>query len=78
MVSINMNHVFKHPNYYNYNRNIDHILIDEVLENFKKKKKFSSEIFDELFQQKIMNTIKTIEIFKGNLENSDIAFLEKN
>ena len=57
---------------------IDHILIDEVLENFKKKKKFSSEIFDELFQQKIMNTIKSIEIFKGNLENSDIAFLEKN
>ena len=69
---------FKHPNYYNYNRNIDHILIDEVLENFKKKKKFPSEIFDELSQQKIMNTIKTIEIFKGNLENSDIAFLEKN
>ena len=29
---------FKHPNYYTYNKNINHILIDELLHNLQKKK----------------------------------------
>ena len=28
---------YKHPNYYKYNNDIDHILIDELLKNLKKK-----------------------------------------
>ena len=28
---------FKHPNYYNYNNDIDHIFVDEIIENFRKK-----------------------------------------
>ena len=28
---------FKHPNYYEYNKDINHILLDQVLENLKKK-----------------------------------------
>ena len=35
---------FKHPNYYNYNRNIEHILVDEVLANLQEKKIFNSDI----------------------------------
>ena len=31
---------FKHPNYYKYNKNINHILIDEFLNNLKKKRLF--------------------------------------
>ena len=34
---------FKHPNYYKYNKNINHIFIDVFLENLKKKKDFSIE-----------------------------------
>ena len=31
---------YKFPNYYNYNKNIDEILIDELIEKIKLKKKF--------------------------------------
>ena len=30
---------FKHPNYYKYNNNIDHIFIDELLKNLTNGKK---------------------------------------
>jgi len=69
---------FKYPNYYNYNRNIDHILVDEFLENIKNKKYFSSKIFDIGEQKEIMNSIEMIEIFKGNLNDSDICFITKS
>ena len=68
---------FMHPNYYDYNRDIDHILVDEFLENLKNKKTFSSNIFDNFEQKKLINSIKMIEVFKGNLNDSDISFITK-
>tara|TARA_B100001564_G_C20495979_1_gene603958 strand:- start:155 stop:898 length:744 start_codon:yes stop_codon:yes gene_type:complete len=68
---------FKHPNYYGYNRDIEHILVDEFLANLKNKKTFISKIFDNFEQKKLMNSIKMIETFKGNLNDSDISFITK-
>ena len=68
---------FKHPNYYKYNKNIDHILIDEFLENLMNKKLSPSSIFNENEQSDLINSIKKIEIFKGNLSDSDISFITK-
>lgn len=68
---------FKHPNYYEYNKNIDHILIDEFLENLMNKKLSASSIFNENEQSDLINSIKKIEIFKGNLSDSDISFITK-
>ena len=68
---------YKHPNYYEYNKNIDHILVDEFLENLKNKKFFTSKIFSDQDQKEIMRSIDTIEVFKGNLNNSDISFITK-
>ena len=68
---------FKHPNYYQYNRNLNHILLDEFLENIEKKKISNSSIFTEEDQIYLINSIKNINIKKGNLIDSDICFIEK-
>ena len=69
---------FKHPNYYDYNRNIDHILVDQVLNNLNEKKLFISNIIADDEQIYLQNNIKTLKIYKGNLNDSDICFIEKN
>ena len=69
---------FKHPNYYKYNRNIDHILIDRLLDNLENKIFFNSNIISRTEQNYLFENIKKIEIFKGNLKDSDISFIEKN
>ena len=69
---------FKHPNYYAHNNNINHILIDELLANIEKKNFFTSIIFTENEQRSLMNMINKIEIFKGNLKDSDISFITKS
>ncbi len=68
---------YKHPNYYEYNRNIDHVLVDEFLTNLKNKKISTSYIFDKKEQVDLINSIEKIEIFKGNLRDSDISFITK-
>ena len=68
---------YKHPNYYEYNNNINHILVDEFLENIKNKKFFTSKIFSNQDQKELISSIDAIEVFKGNLYNSDISFITK-
>ena len=68
---------FKHPNYYDYNRNIDHILVDQVLKNFQEKKLFNSNIIKNDDQVYLQKNISKIKIYKGNLKDSDICFIEK-
>ena len=68
---------FKHPNYYQYNRNINHILVDEFLKNILDKKLSNSSIFNDEEQEYLMNSIKKIDVNKGNLNDSDICFIRK-
>ena len=68
---------FKHPNYYQYNKNINHILIDELLKNLENKKTFNSNLFTKNEQLDLMNMVNKIEVFKGNLDDSDISFITK-
>ena len=69
---------FKYPNYYKYNRNIDHILIDQLLENLRNKKVFESSIINKKDLEYFFDNIKKIETYRGNLQDSDITFIEKN
>ena len=69
---------FKHPNYYRYNKNINHIFIDELLKNLERKNTFNSNLFTENEQLELMDMIDKIEVFKGNLKDSDISFITKN
>ena len=68
---------FKHPNYYPYNKDINHIYIDELLKNLKMKQISYSNILSEKVQMDLMSNIDQIEIFKGNLNDSDISFISK-
>ena len=68
---------FKYPNYYEQNRNVKHIMIDQVLKNLKDKKLFSSSIISNDDQIYLQNNIGKIITYKGNLKNSDICFIEK-
>ena len=68
---------FKHPNYYKNNKNIDHILIDELLKNLKNKKTSYSNFLTENEQEFLMDSMEKIEIFKGILKDSDICFISK-
>ena len=68
---------FKHPNYYNYNRDVDDILIDDLLDKLKKKILFKSSIIDPESQKYLIETISQIESYKGNLADSDICFIKK-
>ena len=68
---------YKYPNYYDYNNNIDHIYVDEFLNNLQNKKFFTSKIFSGQDQKELISSIKTVEIFKGNLNDSDISFITK-
>ena len=68
---------YKHPNYYKYNKNIDHLLVDQIFENIKNKKLFTSNIFNDDDQKKLISSVKMIETFKGNLNDSDIGFITK-
>ena len=68
---------FKHPNYYQYNRNINHIFVDEFLKNIENKKIINSSIVNEKNQRYLMESIKNINTYKGNLSDSDICFIKK-
>ena len=68
---------FKHPNYYKYNRNIDHLLVDQIFVNLNNKKRFNSNIFNDDDQKELISSIETIETFKGKLNDSDISFITK-
>ena len=68
---------FNHPNYYKYNRNIDHILVDKTLKNLKEKKLFNSNIFKNDDQIYFHENIDNIQTYKGNLPDSDICFIKK-
>ena len=69
---------FKHPNYYQHNKNINHILIDEFFKNLERKNTFDSILFTKNEQLKLMNMVDKIDVFKGNLNDSDISFITKN
>ena len=69
---------FKHPNYYKYNKNVDDILIDKMINYLIQKKLFKSNIIKNTDQTYLWNNINKIITYKGNLKDSDICFIEKN
>ena len=68
---------YKHPNYYQYNNNINHVFIDEFLKNLKDAKITVSNIISKNEQMILINSVKNIDLYKGNLNDSDICFITK-
>jgi predicted O-methyltransferase YrrM len=68
---------YKHPNYHHYNRNLEHILVDEFLKNIRNRKISNSSLINQENQKYLMDKIKEINVYKGNLSDSDICFIKK-
>tara|TARA_B100000123_G_scaffold144415_1_gene106663 strand:- start:50 stop:793 length:744 start_codon:yes stop_codon:yes gene_type:complete len=68
---------FKHPNYYKYNLDIQDIFVDDLLSKILKKEYFNSGIIKKESQKYIFSEVKEIFSYKGNLEDSDICFIQK-
>jgi len=68
---------YKHPNYYQYNFNIDDILVDKLLSHLKTREFFKSNLIKRSEQAFLIENIKDINIHKGSLKDSDICFIER-
>jgi len=69
---------FKYPNYFKYNKNVDDILVNDLIDKLKKKEIFDSNFFSLNVQLDMIKSIQDIYIYKGNLPDSDICFIKKN
>ena len=58
-------------------KDVEDILIDDLLEKLKKKTYFKSSIIDREGQTYLINKIDQIINYKGNLTDSDICFIKK-
>ena len=56
---------------------MEHIFVNEFLDNIVRKKISPSSIFNDNDQKNLIDSIKKIESFKGNLKDSDICFVTK-
>ena len=55
----------KHPNYFKYNKDINHIFVDEVLSKLTNNKQFTSKIFSSEDQKLLANSIEKLIIIEG-------------
>ena len=68
---------FKHPNYYKYNLDVKDIFVDDLISKIFKKEYFNSKFIKKEIQKYMFSEVKEIVSFKGNLEDSDICFIQK-
>jgi len=69
---------YKFPNYYDYNKDTNDILVDQMLDKLNKKEFFDSQNIDKKDQEILFEQINDIKTYKGNLTDSDICFITKN
>ena len=68
---------YKLPNYFKNNKDVDDIFIDQLLTKLKNSQFFKSNFFNEEEQKFLISSINKIDNYKGNLDISDICFIEK-
>ena len=68
---------FKHPNYFHHYKDIEDIFIDELIDKISKKEFFNSSILKQDDQKYLFSSIDSINVYKGNLQTSDICFISK-
>ena len=68
---------YKFPNSFNHLRNIDDIMIDDLIDYLNKKKRFESKILNTEYQDFVFSNIKDIFTYEGSKKNSNICFIER-
>ncbi len=69
---------YKFPNYFQHLNDIDHLKIDELISKVKNNIRVNSEILTDLTIKSLLDNKKNINMYKGNLKESDIVFLQKS
>ena len=69
---------FMFPNYFEHLNDVDELKIDELAERIRNKKKFNSNIIEDKLKNYFKNKNNIVNVYKGNLSNSDIVFFQKN
>ena len=67
---------YNHPKYYAHLHDVKDIMIDDLIVKISEKKNFDSKIIKQAEQSYIFDKIKTLNFYKGNLNDSDIVFFE--
>ena len=67
---------YNHPKYYAHLHDVKDIMINDLIEKISKKKNFDSKIIKQAEQSYIFDKIKTLNFYKGNLNDSYIVFFE--
>ena len=68
---------YKYPNYFDFCKDVDDILVDDLLVKLKKKEYFKTSFFKKEDQEELFSSVGLIKTYKGNLRNSDICFILK-
>ena len=68
---------YKFPNSFNHLKNIDDIMIDDLIDYLNKKKRFESKILNTEYQDFVFSNIKDIFTYEGSKKNSNICFIER-
>ena len=69
---------FMFPNYFKHLNDVSELKIDELVKKIKNKQKFNSNIIEERLKNYFKKENNAINVYKGNLSNSDIVFFQKN
>ena len=69
---------FMHPNYYEYNNNVEHIFVNDFLKNLSNRLYSVSSIVSKKDQSYLIDAIEKIDFYNGNLADSNICFIKKN
>jgi len=67
-----------HPNYYEYNNNVEHIFVNDFLKNLSNRLYSVSSIVSKKDQSYLIDAIEKIDFYNGNLADSNICFIKKN
>ncbi len=65
------------PNYFKNNKDVDDIFVDHMLKKLRNNEFFKSNFFNKEDQKYLISSINKIDNYKGNLDISDICFIEK-
>ncbi len=65
------------PNYFQNNKDVNDIFVDQLLKKLRNNEFFKSNFFNKEDQKYLISSINKIDNYKGNLDISDICFIEK-
>ena len=68
----------KFPNYFNHLNDLEHLKIDEMIDKLKHNININSKILSKSTIEDLKNKVSEINMYHGNLKESDIVFFRKS